>query len=1487
MGGSDSSSSSSSSLGRAGTFSGQPGPSGAGTGAIVSSNATNGGSSGSAGANQGANAMFNPPLPASLLAEADEVLPVSLTTSNSSPGNTATNSNVGSQSDGAAGGNNNGNNNSIYEFIQSRSWDTSQRQTKEDWIDWMARFSSELLKYSASRSLAACHKLSQSYPLLAGELFNASFVCCWTQLDDKLKSELIRHLTWAIHYPQSPPEILQTVLNLAEFMEHDHQPLPIPIHILGQVAETCAAYAKALHYTEHEFKREPQSATESLISINNKLELSEAASGVLIYVQRIYEIKQKESWYEKLHLWDAALKVYEKKQKSKPDLANDIGLTLGRMRCLNALGEWEELQTLANDYWQVLQSTVHPDDGGGSVEGNINVQKQMALFAANASWHLHNFDLLGKYIGVIPDTNLEGSFYRAILEIHKNNFEQGEKYINSARSALDTELRALVGEGYTRAYKLILRAQHLTHLEQIIELKRFNHLRNASNIQQNLSSSTSSSLSSLSLSTASASLTPTAEYNSERTSVILDSWKQRLKGSRHEVSVWQDLLALNSMVITPHEDLDQWLKFASLCRRGSRFKLAERTLIRLMKPETVSGLISGGGGASLLGENQKVAFAWIEHLWAVGVDKQKIDIQIESYKYLESFTQKILSSAPTPVSNYLLPRCYLKLGSWLKALGSSGKNSRQGTNNNNNNMGYNAVSNTRQYGNNNNVNINEVLEYYKRVTQISPDWAKAWHAWALANYELTQPGDDSNSNNLGSKLKLDPHIIPSIQGFFKSMALSQAAAAADASGWRKKWDDNSTLQDVLRLLNITFNYAHFKVVEDAIYEGLNIVSIETWLQVIPQLIARIHIPVPAISNILTQLLIRLGEKHPQALVYPLAVAIKSPQPARVAAAYKVLESMSTNIVSQTLVDQAQLVSKELIRVAILWEELWHDAIDDAYVYWHKHRDVDKMLEILNPLNEKLLGYPLTLQTANKGASSGGNNNSNNNNNNAANGNTAPSFGPETNSEMDFDNQYGKDIKEAAQFVLKYHKSKKTSHMDEAWAVYSRIFRRLYKKLTDATDVDLALSDVSPRLVRARNLELAVPGTYNAYHDVIRISSFSMPVTLITSKQRPKRLTIFGSNGKAYTFLLKGHEDLRQDERVMQVFGLINSKLTSDRKTLGGGNEIGQGLKIQQYSIIPLSPVSGLIGYLLNHITLHDLICNYRDSQKIAIKAEFNAMRNMAPSYLLLSVIQKVEVFKEGLKSTEGDDLEKIFWLKSPNSEVWLERRTNYTRSLATMSMVGYILGLGDRHLRNIMLDKGTGKITHIDFGDCFEVAIHRDKYPERIPFRLTRMLIKAMEVSGIEGNFRSTCERVMRVMHDNKESVMAVLEAFVHDPLINWRLLTPSEVDGHLSPQSERHREEEKEQKVVVGSVTTKSRRTIEDLQDFSQSCEGEPVVHKRAEAAIRRVRAKLDGTDFSPRGRGLPIVRLTVEQQVESLIEQATSHENLCQLYVGWCPFW
>lgn len=141
----------------------------------------------------------------------------------------------------------------------------------------------------------------------------------------------------------------------------------------------------------------------------------------------------------------------------------------------------------------------------------------------------------------------------------------------------------------------------------------------------------------------------------------------------------------------------------------------------------------------------------------------------------------------------------------------------------------------------------------------------------------------------------------------------------------------------------------------------------------------------------------------------------------------------------------------------------------------------------------------------------------------------------------------------------------------------------------------------------------------------------------------------------------------------------------------------------QYSVTPLSHNAGVVGWVPDCDTLHQLIREYRESRKILLNIEQRLMQQMAPMYDSLTLLQRVEVFRYALDNTTGQDLYKVLWLKSANSEVWLDRRTNYTRSLAVMSIVGYILGLGDRHPSNLMLDRHSGKILHIDFGDCFEV----------------------------------------------------------------------------------------------------------------------------------------------------------------------------------------
>jgi len=371
---------------------------------------------------------------------------------------------------------------------------------------------------------------------------------------------------------------------------------------------------------------------------------------------------------------------------------------------------------------------------------------------------------------------------------------------------------------------------------------------------------------------------------------------------------------------------------------------------------------------------------------------------------------------------------------------------------------------------------------------------------------------------------------------------------------------------------------------------------------------------------------------------------------------------------------------------------------------------------------------------------------------------------------------------------------------------------------------------------------------------------------------------------------------------MQLFGLVNNLLENDSETSKSLLNIGC------YAVIPLSPNSGLIGWVPHSDTFHVLIRDYRDARQIVLNMEHRLMMQMAPHLDTLTLPQKVEVFEYALDTTDGQDLERVLWLKSATSEIWLERRTMYTRSVAVMSMVGYILGLGDRHPSNLMLDRSSGQVVHIDFGDCFEVAMQREKFPEKIPFRLTRMLVNAMEISGIEGSYRFTCEKVMRVLRENKDSLMAVLEAFVYDPLINWRLLTPPKAqqpkpqtpppqgDALHSPGLQQQANGgtpfiTSAEELLTAEFNTSGDKHKQDVSFHAASASSfaadvddhiaeHDQLNERALTVIKRVSKKLTGLDFGS-------TVLDVRQQVNNLINQATSHENLCQCYVGWCPFW
>ena len=741
------------------------------------------------------------------------------------------------------------------------AWEASQKSTREDWQEWMRRFSVELLKESPHNALRACAGLASVYQPLAKDLFNAAFVSCWTELYEQYQSELVRSLETALMSPHIPPEILQVLLNLAEFMEHDNKALAIDIRALGLYSAKCHAFAKALHYKELEFEEEKTPSTvEALIYINNQLQQSDAAVGILRNAQKYRDFELKETWFEKLERWDEALQAYQRREKEDPA---SFDITMGKMRCFHALGEWDSLSNLAEEKWSLA---------------SIDHKRAIAPLAAAAAWGLGQWELMDNYLDAMKAQSPDRSFFGAILSIHRNQFERASEHIGKAREALDTELNALLGESYNRAYGVVVRVQMLAELEEIITYKK-------------------------------------SEGNALKQATLRATWTRRLKGCQRNPEVWERMLKVRALVITPNENIDMWIKYANLCRKSGRLGLAEKSLdlLRNTRVESDSKHPYSSPGIP------EVIYAKLKYQWTMGQRQDSLqrlrDFTTQLSYQLAAQTANIsearnalngsnslhevngvvnqgvngygpkssLDSAPLAK---ILAKCYLKQGEWLTALNNGNWKSEQ---------------------------ITDIINSYAHATSYNPTWYKAWHAWALANFEVVTAITSQTtreSANLPASVITD-HVVPAVRGFFKSIASTST----------------SSLQDALRLLTLWFAHGGDHEVNAVVTEGFGTVSVDTWLEVIPQLIARINQPNMRVRQSTHRLLAEVGKAHPQALVYPLTVAMKSNVTRRSHSAGQIMESMRQH--SPNLVQQADIVSQELIRVAVLWHELWHEGLEEA------------------------------------------------------------------------------------------------------------------------------------------------------------------------------------------------------------------------------------------------------------------------------------------------------------------------------------------------------------------------------------------------------------------------------------------------------------------------------------------------------------------------------------------------------------------------------
>ena len=133
-------------------------------------------------------------------------------------------------------------------------------------------------------------------------------------------------------------------------------------------------------------------------------------------------------------------------------------------------------------------------------------------------------------------------------------------------------------------------------------------------------------------------------------------------------------------------------------------------------------------------------------------------------------------------------------------------------------------------------------------------------------------------------------------------------------------------QDTLRLLTLWFrDGARLSAVVERATAPL---GVGPWLEVLPQLIARIDHRARAVRASLRALLARVARAHPQALIYPVTVATGAPRGSLRRAAADALARVLRESAPR-LAAEAALVAREMQRAAITWHERWFQAFEDA------------------------------------------------------------------------------------------------------------------------------------------------------------------------------------------------------------------------------------------------------------------------------------------------------------------------------------------------------------------------------------------------------------------------------------------------------------------------------------------------------------------------------------------------------------------------------
>jgi DNA-dependent protein kinase catalytic subunit len=359
----------------------------------------------------------------------------------------------------------------------------------------------------------------------------------------------------------------------------------------------------------------------------------------------------------------------------------------------------------------------------------------------------------------------------------------------------------------------------------------------------------------------------------------------------------------------------------------------------------------------------------------------------------------------------------------------------------------------------------------------------------------------------------------------------------------------------------------------------------------------------------------------------------------------------------------------------------------------------------------------------------------------------------------------------------------------------------------------------------------------------------------------------------------------------------------------------RNLQLKTYSVIPMTKDLGAIEWVNNTVPMKEILdkqisiatnkkeqsCNFHGISVIKWFSDSFVKKSDNNNHVIyMKMFEKaprekiIEKMKELWTQIPKDLLIKGLQSLCSTNEAYFTIRNRFTRSISTVNLCSYILGIGDRHLENVLIDKSDGSIVPIDFGHAFGSATEILPVPEIVPFRMTRQITSLMGPlyqRNEESIFSKSMTHCLIALRKQKELLLNIMDVFVREPLVEWMKyakrfshLQPKDTITIHSDSSEFETDPIEPEHIWYPKNKIKiAKRKLELANPVNIICE-----ELKNNTSVQQVRKHIERIIVGDVKNGdfrasVGRVCSSEKQQVDCLIDLATDPNVLGRMWVGW----